>query len=156
MPLHIAGKRGERSVMNPKVEEFLAKKKKEKEEQELKKRNSVLLKLGLCEKEYAPEGKYSSDGYTEHYFDEKAGKYVYIFVDEVHRFRNSDTESFTMLHQICRGKKVVLISATPINNYTSDIENQIYLFQSKQSGTINGIKNIEGFFRGLNSHFEWS
>lgn len=78
-------------------------------------------------------------------------KYSYVFVDEAHRFRNSDTESFTMLHQICKDKKVILISATPINNYTSDIENQIYLFQAKQSGTINGIKNIEGFFRGLNS-----
>lgn len=79
-----------------------------------------------------------------------ADKYSYVFVDEAHRFRNSDTESFTQLHQICRGKKVILISATPINNYTSDIENQLYLFQSKQSGTINGIKNIEGFFRALN------
>lgn len=78
-------------------------------------------------------------------------KYSYVFVDEAHRFRNSDTEAFTLLHQICRGKKVILISATPINNYTSDIENQIYLFQAKQSGTINGVKNIEGFFRGLNS-----
>ena len=80
-----------------------------------------------------------------------ATKYSYVFVDEAHRFRNSDTEAFTLLHQICKGKKVVLISATPINNYTSDIENQIYLFQAKQSGNINGIKNIEGFFRGLNS-----
>lgn len=79
------------------------------------------------------------------------GKYTYVFIDEAHRFRNSNTDSYTDLHQICRGKKVVLISATPINNYNSDIENQIYLFQSKQSGTINGIKNIEGFFRGLNS-----
>ncbi len=78
-------------------------------------------------------------------------KYSYVFVDEAHRFRNSGTEAFTELHQICRGKKVILISATPINNYTSDIENQIYLFQAKQSGTINGIKNIEGFFRGLKS-----
>lgn len=78
-------------------------------------------------------------------------KYSYVFVDEAHRFRNSGTESFTELHQICRGKKVILISATPINNYTSDVENQIYLFQPKQSGTINGIKNIEGFFRGLNA-----
>ena len=78
-------------------------------------------------------------------------KYSYVFIDEAHRFRNSGTDSFTQLHQICRDKKVVLISATPINNYTSDIENQLYLFQSKQSGTINGIKNIEGFFRGLNS-----
>lgn len=78
-------------------------------------------------------------------------KFNYVFVDEAHRFRNSDTNSFTLLHQICRDKKVVLISATPINNYTSDIENQIYLFQPKQSGTINGIKNLEGFFRGLQS-----
>ena len=78
-------------------------------------------------------------------------KYSYVFVDEAHRFRNSGTEAFTELHQICRGKKVILISATPINNYTSDVENQIYLFQAKQSGTINGIKNIEGFFRGLNA-----
>lgn len=78
-------------------------------------------------------------------------KYSYVFVDEAHRFRNSGTEAFTELHQICRGKKVILISATPINNYTSDVENQLYLFQAKQSGTINGIKNIEGFFRGLNS-----
>ena len=78
-------------------------------------------------------------------------KYQYVFVDEAHRFRNSDTESFTELHQICRGKKVILVSATPINNYTSDIENQLYLFQHKQSGTINGIRNLEGFFRGLES-----
>ena len=90
-------------------------------------------------------------GKLDRIIEKGTDKYSYIFIDEAHRFRNSATESFTQLHQICRGKKVVLISATPINNYTSDIENQIYLFQSKQSGTINGIKNIEGFFRGLNS-----
>ena len=78
-------------------------------------------------------------------------KYQYVFVDEAHRFRNSGTDSFTELHQICHGKKVILISATPINNYTSDIENQLYLFQNKQSGTINGIRNLDGFFRTLDS-----
>lgn len=90
-------------------------------------------------------------GKLDHIIEKGLDKYSYVFVDEAHRFRNSDTASFTALHQICRDKKVVLISATPINNYTSDIENQIYLFQAKQSGTINGIRNIEGFFRGLNS-----
>ncbi len=79
-------------------------------------------------------------------------KYQYVFVDEAHRFRNSGTDSFTELHQICHGKKVILISATPINNYSSDIENQLYLFQNKQSGTINGIRNLDGFFRGLDSN----
>ncbi|QTE74273.1 helicase [Clostridiales bacterium FE2010] len=78
-------------------------------------------------------------------------KYQYVFVDEAHRFRNSGTDSFTDLHQICRGKKVVLISATPLNNYSTDIENQIYLFQNKHGGTINGIRNVEGFFSSLNS-----
>ena len=57
--------------------------------------------------------------------------YDYVFVDEAHRFRNAGTDSFSKLHEICYGKKVILISATPINNYTSDIENQIYLFQPK-------------------------
>ena len=81
-------------------------------------------------------------------------KYSYVFVDEAHRFRNSGTESFTELHQICHGKKVILISATPINNYSSDIENQLYLFQAKQCGTINGIKNLEGFFQNLNKKLQ--
>ena len=69
-------------------------------------------------------------GKLEHIIERGSDKYDYVFVDEAHRFRNSDTESFSLLHQICRGKKVILISATPINNYTSDIENQIYLFQA--------------------------
>ena len=79
-----------------------------------------------------------------------ADKYDYVFIDEAHRFRNSTREGYKELHTICQGKKVILISATPINNYTSDVENQIYLFQAKRNGTINGIKNIEGFFSELN------
>lgn len=77
--------------------------------------------------------------------------YQYVFVDEAHRFRNAKTESFSTLHEICYGKKVVLISATPINNYTSDIENQIYLFQPKHNCNIVGVKNLEKFFSSLNS-----
>ena len=107
--------------------------------------NSVLQEFDVARYDVVSLGK------MEHITAKGIDKYSYVFVDEAHRFRNSDTESFTQLHQICRGKKVILISATPINNCTSDIENQIYLFQSKQNGTINGIKNIEGFFRALNS-----
>ncbi|MCM1154006.1 MAG: phospholipase D-like domain-containing protein [Roseburia sp.] len=78
-------------------------------------------------------------------------KFSYIFIDEAHRFRNQGTESFSSLHKICYGKKVVLISATPINNYSSDIENQIYLFQPKHNSTIIGLKDLEAFFRELRS-----
>lgn len=75
--------------------------------------------------------------------------YDYVFVDEAHRFRNSGTDSYSKLHEICYGKKVVLISATPINNYASDIENQLYLFQPKHNSNIAGVKNLEKYFAGL-------
>ena len=80
---------------------------------------------------------------------DKADKYRYVFVDEAHRFRNAGTEAFSKLHAICFRKQVVLISATPINNYTSDIENQIYLFQPKHNSNIVGLKNLEAFFTTL-------
>lgn len=76
--------------------------------------------------------------------------YDYVFIDEAHRFRNSDNSMYTKLHQICNGKKVVLVSATPQNNYISDIANQIYLFQNrKNSNIIPNQKDLEGFFKKL-------
>lgn len=73
----------------------------------------------------------------------------YVFVDEAHRFRNEKTGSFEKLHQICRNKKVILITATPQNNYSTDIANQLYLFQSKNNSTIPGVKNLESFFGSM-------
>ncbi|MCL1843483.1 MAG: phospholipase D-like domain-containing protein [Defluviitaleaceae bacterium] len=94
--------------------------------------------------------KVESLGKLEKLIEEGIDDYKYVFIDEAHRFRNDDTESFKLLHEICYGKKVVLISATPINNYSSDIENQIYLFQPKHNSTITPFtKNLEGFFRNL-------
>lgn len=76
--------------------------------------------------------------------------YEYIFIDEAHRFRNEDNDTYAKLHEICNGKKVVLISATPQNNYISDIANQIYLFQNrKNSNIIPNQKDLEGFFKKL-------
>ena len=73
--------------------------------------------------------------------------YDYVFIDEAHRFRNDGTDSYTKLHEICNGKKVILISATPQNNRLSDIENQIGLFQNKyNSNIIPNRKDLEGFF----------
>lgn len=99
--------------------------------------------------EFDVAAEVESLGKLDKIIERGAGKYTYIFIDEAHRFRNQKTENFTKLHNICFGKKVVLISATPINNYSSDIENQIYLFQSKHNSTIVGVKNLEGFFAGL-------
>jgi superfamily II DNA or RNA helicase len=76
----------------------------------------------------------------------------YVFIDEAHRFRNGKTESFQKLHEICYNKKVVLVTATPQNNFSTDIANQIFLFQPKNSSTIiANDKNLEGFFNKLDT-----
>jgi superfamily II DNA/RNA helicase/HKD family nuclease len=76
-------------------------------------------------------------------------RYKYVFVDEAHRFRNEKTQQYELLHQICWGKKVVLVSATPLNNRIDDIEAQIKLFQAPQNSSIPGLSNLTLFFREL-------
>ena len=96
-----------------------------------------------------------SAGKLDKIVEEGTEQYAYVFVDESHRFRNAETEQYKLLHQICVGKKVVLISATPQNNYNADIANQLYLFQSKNKSTIVTARNLENFFailrKNLNS-----
>lgn len=83
------------------------------------------------------------ENYSSDYFK-------YVFVDEAHRFRNDGTENYSKLHEICVDKKVTLISATPQNNYSSDILNLIKLFQPKNdSDIIDDEPDIEGFFRKI-------
>ena len=72
--------------------------------------------------------------------------YNYIFVDEAHRFRNEQTTQYQLLHEICYGKKVVLITATPLNNSIYDFYPLIKLFQPPKDSDIPGMKNLEGFF----------
>ena len=90
--------------------------------------------------------KVESEGKLNKIIEEGCEQYSYVFVDESHRFRNADTEQYKQLHQICVGKKVILISATPQNNYNTDIANQLYLFQSKNKSTIVNARNLENFF----------
>ena len=48
-------------------------------------------------------------------------EYEVIIVDEAHRFRNQDTAAYEALMDICRGKQVILLTATPFNNSPADI-----------------------------------
>ena len=43
-------------------------------------------------------------------------KYTNVFIDESHRFRTETNTTYETLAQICRGKRVILVSATPLNN----------------------------------------
>ena len=102
----------------------------------------VLFKFGVS-------AKVESIGKLDKIIENGVDQYQYVFVDESHRFRSEKTESFSNLHKICYGKKIILISATPINNYSTDIESQISLFQSKHNSTIAGVRDLEKFFNRL-------
>ena len=54
-------------------------------------------------------------GKLEHIIKKGLERYDYIVVDEAHRFRNENTQSYADLLDICRGKKVILVTATPLN-----------------------------------------
>lgn len=81
-----------------------------------------------------------------------------IVVDESHKFRNTSSEQYALLELICKTprkklgndnrsrKKVMLLSATPLNNRPDDIANQIYLFQDARKSTIEGVPNLQSFF----------
>ncbi len=76
-------------------------------------------------------------------------RFTTVFIDESHRFRTETTQSYEMLAQICRGKRVVLVSATPLNNTPQDILSQIKLFQPGKNSTIPNVRHLETFFSGL-------
>ncbi len=73
-------------------------------------------------------------------------KYQIVVIDESHRYRNENTQSYDILKKICLGKKVVLVSATPYNNRLKDLLAQIKLFQAGRKSTIPGITNLDAYF----------
>ncbi len=88
-------------------------------------------------------------GKLEHIIRKGLNRWDYIVVDEAHRFRNENTQSYADLLDICRGKKVILVTATPLNNTIDDILAQVKLFQAPKNSSIPGIINLEKFFTSL-------
>ena len=93
-------------------------------------------------------------GKLDSLLDRDLQKFTTVFIDESHRFRTEDTQSYEMLAQICRGKRVVLVSATPLNNTPQDILSQIKLFQPGKNSTIPNVRNLEAFFGALRRRLE--
>ena len=101
----------------------------------------------------------------ENYDYWNADEYDLILVDEAHKFRNHTTGSFQQLQEICKmprmetgnipgyKKKVMLISATPMNNSPIDLYYQILMFQDPRYCTIDGVPNLTAFFSPLNVEF---
>ncbi|MGD0020902.1 MAG: helicase-related protein [Smithellaceae bacterium] len=76
-------------------------------------------------------------------------KYRNIIIDEAHRFRTETNITYEKLAEICRGKRVILVTATPYNNSPKDILSQIKLFQKSKKSTIPNLPDLEAFFNGL-------
>lgn len=96
-----------------------------------------------------------SRGKLDHILEKGVERYSNIFVDEAHSFRNENTKQYELLHKITAGKKVILVTATPLNNRPSDIGSQIYLFQQRRyKSDIPGIKNLYKFFIRLENRFK--
>ncbi len=94
-------------------------------------------------------------GKLDKLLDRDLQKFTTVFIDESHRFRTEVTQSYEKLAQICRGKRVVLVSATPLNNTPQDILSQIKLFQNGKNSTIPNVRNLEAFFSSLRRKLEW-
>ncbi|MDR1591486.1 MAG: DEAD/DEAH box helicase family protein [Prevotellaceae bacterium] len=86
-----------------------------------------------------------------------------IIVDEAHGFRSDSSIRYDELQRICKSprhnggllkgeqKKIMLLSATPLNNRPNDLFNLILLFQDARRCTIDGIpqSNLQAFFAPL-------
>lgn len=88
-----------------------------------------------------------------------AEKFDLIIIDEAHKFRNDTAEAYNELQKLCKtktrrklkngeraDKKIILVSATPLNNRPEDIANQVYLFQDAKDSTLE-VSNLQHFFR---------
>jgi len=92
---------------------------------------------------------FESIGKLDDLLERGTEKYTNIIIDEAHRFRTETTISYEKLAEICRGKRVMLVTATPYNNTPKDILSLLKLFQKAKKSTIPNLPNLEGFFSGL-------
>jgi superfamily II DNA or RNA helicase len=111
-------------------------------------------KFGLANVEYITTG--SLHHITNN--QQKMESFDLVIVDEAHKFRNSKAEGFQLLEKICKSKaqrvidedvwaskKILLLSATPLNNSPEDILNQVLLFQDGKRTTLE-VPNLKRYF----------
>lgn len=107
--------------------------------------------------------QYVTSGSIEHVIKCKGNyhakeDYDLIIVDEAHNYRHDDSQRFDNLQIVCkspcrdkinnknRKKKIILISATPLNNHPEDLKNLLSLFQETKRSTLDGITDLDAYF----------
>ncbi len=103
-------------------------------------------------------------GATDNYSGPES--YNLVIVDEAHLFRNSTSDRYGKLQDICkkectrRGrlnrtrKAVMLLSATPLNNRPDDLLNQLLLFENSAANTLDGIDDLETYFTPVRAKYK--
>jgi superfamily II DNA or RNA helicase len=76
-----------------------------------------------------------------------------VIIDEVHRFRNQDTEAYELLKSICNDKIVILLTATPFNNSPADIFSLLKLFIVPGRSKITLDNDLDEKFKIYNKAF---
>ena len=84
-----------------------------------------------------------------------------IIIDEGHHFRNPGIKyktAYWKLADICQGKKVIFLTATPINNSLRDLQHMIELFTGGNTAYFKdaplGIYSLSGHFKKMENDLE--
>lgn len=86
------------------------------------------------------------------------GNYDLVVIDESHNFRNNNKRYKKLIEQIiAQGlkTKVLLLSATPVNNKMNDLKHQIYMITENKDDAFvgEGIESIQNLMRGVQGEF---
>ncbi|WP_159991433.1 helicase-related protein [Pelistega ratti] len=91
-----------------------------------------------------------SRGALEQISNQIEGKgFEVVIIDEAHYFRNESTQDYEYLSSICRGKKVILLTATPFNNSPADIFALLKLFIIPGKSSLSLDDDLESQFRSF-------
>ena len=87
------------------------------------------------------------------YLQEVKEKIDVIIVDEAHHFRNRSSLRYQKFFEICEGKQIYFLTATPVNNSFYDLLHMMELFTRRDPayfgrGTL-GIHSLPGHFRRM-------
>ena len=89
-----------------------------------------------------------------------------VIIDEAHHFRNRGTKGegdkrrsrYWEMYDLCEGKTVILLTATPINNSLIDFQNMVQLFSRDRvdhfARSPLGIHSLRGHIRELNRRID--
>lgn len=84
----------------------------------------------------------------------RPGEKFLVIVDEAHKYKNEFIQDYSILHDLCMGNKVILLTATPFNNRPEDIYSMLKLFQIPNKSTLKTVENLGAAFKDLISRYK--